>query len=192
MIEWLRKIAFRIFKQDSFIGKVIDKVLTKEIVLYVVCGLLTTVVNLFAFWLCNRLFASIGWHGALGKLFENSRWERVVLLFSERGTEYLDSTLIAWVVGVLFAFFTNKTLVFESKSWAPGIVAREFARFVGARIFTLGVELVGMFLMVSVAAMNGYAAKVIVGIIVVVINYVFSKLLIFRSRGKTGSEAKTE
>ncbi|MBR4767031.1 MAG: GtrA family protein, partial [Clostridia bacterium] len=87
---------------------------------------------------------------------------------------------IAWVAGVLFAFFTNKLFVFESKSWAPSVAAKEFTGFVGARTFSLFVELLCMFLFVTIMNLNELLSKIFVGVIVVVLNYVFSKLLIFR------------
>lgn len=186
MIDFLRKIAFKIFKPESFFGRVADKILTREIFMYLVFGVATTVVNLAVFYLCNRAFEAAGWNGVLGNYFVRKGWVKAAELFSSKGSEYLDSTLIAWVAGVLFAFFTNKLFVFESKSWAPSVAAKEFSGFVGARTFSLFVELLCMFLFVTICNMNDLLAKIIVGAIVVVLNYVFSKLLIFKKR-KDGS-----
>lgn len=180
MIDFLRRIAFRIFKRDSLPGKILDRLLTKEIILYVVFGVATTAVNLVAFWLCNRAFESIGWQGVLGNTFVRNGWTKAAEIFSKNGSEYLDATVISWIVSVIFAFFTNKFFVFESKSWSFTVAAREFVAFVGARIFSLMVELLCMFLFVTIWGVNDYVSKIIVGVIVVIINYVFSKLLIFK------------
>ncbi|MCQ2483904.1 MAG: GtrA family protein [Clostridia bacterium] len=155
----------------------------KEIFLYLVFGVLTTVVNLVVF-----------------KCFENL-------------THVLIVNIIAWVVSVAFAFFTNKLFVFESKSWKSNIVAKEAISFVSARLFSLGVEELGIFLMITVfkltPTLGRFAAwcldltkivkitmpdllyqkldgtmmvKLILAVIVVIMNYVFSKLIIFKKK----------
>ena len=98
------------------------------------------------------------------------------------GTDYLDATVIAWTVAVIFAFVTNKLIVFESKSWKPAVAGKEFVGFIGARLFSLLVELVFMFVMVTLLKWNDFVAKFIVQVIVVILNYVFSKLLIFKNK----------
>ena len=114
MTEKLRELLFRIFKKESFIGKIVDKFFTKEIISYVFFGVLTTAVNLLTFYLFKQLFISIGWEGVLNSVIpENSR---ILEVFSG-GSEYLDANCIAWVAGVIFAFVTNKLWVFDSKSW---------------------------------------------------------------------------
>lgn len=190
MIVFLRRTVFKIIKPESFLGRVADKILTREIFMYLIFGVATTVVNLAVFYLCNRIFDAAGWNGVLGSFFERRGWSKAAELFSTKGSEYLDSTLIAWVAGVVFAFFTNKLFVFESKSWAPSVAAREFTGFVGARLFSLLVELLCMFLFVTILNMNELLAKIIVGVVVVVLNYVFSKLLIFKKQkdGPASSE----
>ena len=105
----------------------------------------------------------------------------IVELFSG-GSEYLDANLIAWVAGVIFAFVTNKLFVFESKSWKPSVAVKEFTGFMSARIFSLIVEMLGMFVMVTLLVWNEFIAKIIVGFFVIIINYVFSKLLIFKKK----------
>ena len=73
-------------------------------------------------------------------------------------------------------------MLFRSKSWQPAVAGKEFVGFIGARLFSLLVELLFMFVTVTVLGMNVFLAKVIVQIIVVILNYVFSKLLIFRNK----------
>lgn len=181
MIEKIRELLFRIFKKESLIGKLVDKFFTREIVSYIFFGVLTTAVNLLTFYLFKKLFISIGWEGILNSLLVSMGWEKAVDFLSD-GSDYLDANTIAWVVGVLFAFFTNKLFVFESKNWKPSVAAKEFAGFVGARVLSFVVESVMMFLMVSVLSWNEIVAKIIVGIVVIIINYVFSKLFIFKNK----------
>ena len=179
MIDKIRELLFKLFKKESFIGKIIDKLFTKEIISYIFFGVLTTAVNLLTFYLFKKLFISIGWEGILNTLLSSAGWEKALDFLSD-GSDYLDANTIAWVVGVLFAFFTNKLFVFESKSWKPSVAGKEFIAFVGARILSFVAESVLMFLMVTVLSWNELIAKIIVGIVVIVMNYVFSKLFIFK------------
>lgn len=179
MIEKIRKLLFRIFKKESFIGKLVDRFFTREIITYIIFGVLTTAVNLATFYIFKKIFISVGWDGIFNEIVpENSK---IVELFSG-GSDYLDANLIAWVAGVIFAFITNKLFVFESKSWKPTVAGREFAGFVGARVFSLGVEMLGMFVMVTLLTWNEFVAKIIVGVAVIILNYIFSKLLIFKNK----------
>ncbi len=152
---------------------------TKEIITYLICGVLTTVVNLLTFYLFKGLFISIGWSGVLNSVIPaDSPFLKVL----SGGSEYLDANFIAWVVGVIFAFVTNKLWVFESKSWKPSVASKEFTGFMGARIFSFIIETLIMFTLVSILGWYDILAKCVVGVIVVVINYVFSKLIIFRKK----------
>lgn len=142
----------------------------KEIITYVVFGMLTTAVNFAAFWILSRV---------LGESL------------------YLLNNAIAWVVSVVFAYVTNKLWVFESKSWAARVVAKEVVEFVAARLFSFGVEEGGLLLFVDVLGFGKYAfslfgfeitgqliAKVILAVIVVILNYFFSKFIIFAKKNK--------
>ncbi len=181
MIEKIREFLFKIFKKESFFGKLIDKLFTREIITYIVFGVLTTVVNLVTFYITKRIFISIGWDGVCNALFSSAGSEKILALLG-KGTDYLDATVIAWVVAVIFAFVTNKLIVFESKSWKPSVAGKEFAAFIGARVFSLFVELLFMFATVTVLSINEFIAKIVVQAIVVILNYVFSKLIIFKNR----------
>lgn len=185
MIDKLRELLFKLFKKESIIGKLIDKLFTKEIVTYIIFGVLTTVVNLITFYLFSRLFISIGWNGVFNNIIpENTRLYDIL----SGGTDYLDANFIAWITAVLFSFITNKIWVFESKSWKPSLAFKEFTGFMGARIFSFIIETAIMFVMVTLLSSNELLAKVVVGVIVIVINYIFSKLFIFRKKNNT--EAK--
>ena len=118
MTEKIRELLFKIFKKESFIGKLIDKFFTREIVTYIIFGVLTTAVNLVTFYITKQIFISIGWDGVFNAMLGSAGWEKALALLGS-GTDYLDATVIAWTVAVIFAFVTNKLIVFESKSWKP-------------------------------------------------------------------------
>ena len=90
--------------------------------------------------------------------------------------QLLTANTLAWVLSVAFAFLTNKVFVFRSKSFAAKLVLRELVSFVGA----LAVDTAGMWLLVDVLTWNDWLAKVLMNVIVIVLNYVFSKLFIFK------------
>ena len=141
----------------------------KEIILYVLFGGLTTLVNFFAFWLLNKT----------------------------AGEEaYLVNNAAAWLIAVVFAYITNKLWVFDSKSWAFKIIGREIPEFFLARIFSLFVEEAGLWLFVEKAGFDRLSfsalgfevtgkllAKAVLAVIVVILNYFFSKFIIF-AKGK--------
>ena len=138
----------------------------KEIITYIIFGVLTTLVNFFSFWLFTKIFGE---------------------------DLYLVNNAIAWVVGVVFAYVTNKLFVFESKSWDLKLITKEITGFLGARIFSFLVEEGGMFLFISVLGLGEkslalagfiitgqFIVKILLAVIVVVLNYVFSKFIIFK------------
>ena len=135
----------------TWMEKLIRKLLTREVITYVIFGVLTTVVNFLAFYLLND-------------------WMRM---------HYLWANALAWLVAVLFAFVTNKQFVFESKSWEIKSTLREAVGFTGGRIVTLLLEQGGLLLFVESMHMNETLAKVILAVVVVIMNYVFSKLWVF-------------
>lgn len=142
----------------------------KELISYVFFGVLATVVNLVSF-----------------KIFD-------VILGSHL---YLITNIVSWFITVVFAYFTNKLWVFESKSWEAGVVIKELVGFFGARIFSLAVEEAGLWLMIDVCSMGELSweifsfvltgnmiAKIIMQVVIVILNYVFSKLVIFKHKDK--------
>jgi putative flippase GtrA len=92
----------------------------------------------------------------------------------------------AWIAGVIFAFITNKVYVFQSRSWKPSLVLREGSAFLGARIVSGLIEIAGVPFLFGLGlnhpllGIEGFAAKVTVSVIVVILNYIFSKVFIFR------------
>ena len=91
---------------------------------------------------------------------------------------------IAWVAAVLFAFVTNKWWVFESHTLNPGKVWREFVSFVLCRVATFLFILAALFVMVDLMKMEFFICKLLISVVVVVLNYVFSKILIFTNDKK--------
>jgi putative flippase GtrA len=91
---------------------------------------------------------------------------------------YTAATVIAWIAAVLFAYITNKIYVFKTK----GNILKELGAFVFFRILSLGLDLGLMILLVSVLHLNDLYSKVIVNIIVVILNYLISKFMIFQKK----------
>ncbi len=130
----------------------------REIIVYLITGVLTTILN----WACYGLGVSI------------FHWP------------VFTANLVAWIVAVIFAYVTNKIFVFQSPDWSPVFVAKEAAMFTSGRIITGLLEIVAVPLLVSlglrqaVFGVEGMFAKVLVSVIVTILNYVFSKWLVFR------------
>ena len=144
----------------------------REIIMYMIMGFATTAVNWVAYAACVSIF----------------HIDRLVWGFD---IDVLISNVIAWTVAVIFAYVTNKLLVFESYSWKLSFVIKEFVLFISARLATgvleiLGVPfLVGLGLNQTILGIEGMVSKVLVSVIVVILNYVFSKLIIFKKEKVT-------
>lgn len=127
----------------------------KEIINYLVFGGLTTVVNFVTYYITARII----------------------------GIEEVTSSGISWFCSVLFAYITNKLFVFESKSNSKKEFFKEMISFFLARIASGILCDVGTFaLMVKVFNVNDIIAKIVTQIMVVIVNYVFSKLIIFKKK----------
>lgn len=94
---------------------------------------------------------------------------------------------VAWVAAVLFAFVTNKWWVFESHTLVLKEVWREFTAFVLCRVATFLFNLAALFIMVDILKMEFFICKLLISVVVVILNYVFSKILIFTGK-KNGKE----
>lgn len=88
---------------------------------------------------------------------------------------------IAWVVAVAFAFLTNKPFVFKSHDWSAKTVWPELVKFVGCRVGSGLLETGILFLCVDLLAWNGNIWKLVTSVLVVILNYIGSKLLVFRN-----------
>ncbi len=136
-------------KLSGLIGKMINR----ETILYLVFGVLTTLVD----WLVYPVMRHFGHTVAV-------------------------SQFIAWAAAVLFAFVTNKSLVFQSYSLSIPVVVREFVSFVACRAFSGAVTIAGMVVLVDFLHFNEWLSKAAVSVMSLVLNYVFSKLFIFRKK----------
>ena len=90
------------------------------------------------------------------------------------------SNVIAWVVAVAFAYLTNKPFVFKSHDWSKKTVVPELTKFVGSRILSGALETGIIFLTVDILLWNGNVMKLITSVLVVILNYIASKLLVFK------------
>lgn len=137
------------------IKKIIKKVLTREVILYVVFGILTTLVNLGSFYVMNTLW---GWN-------ENI------------------SNVIAILLAVLVAYITNKDLVFHSKAETAKEKLKEFFKFMVGRAFTMVIEFLGGLLLFQ-TAIPIMISKCVVTIIVIILNFFISKFFAFANHKK--------
>lgn len=92
------------------------------------------------------------------------------------------SNMIAWVVAVAFAYLTNKPFVFKSNDWSAKTVIPELTKFVGCRIGSGAAETVILLVAVDMLGWNGNLWKLVTQVMVVVLNYIGSKLLVFRKK----------
>ena len=92
------------------------------------------------------------------------------------------SNVIAWVVAVAFAYLTNKPFVFRSHDWSWKTVGPELVKFVGCRIGSGLLETAIIFVAVDCLQWNGNIWKLVTSVLVVILNYIASKLLVFRNR----------
>ncbi len=92
------------------------------------------------------------------------------------------SNILSWVVAVAFAYVTNKPFVFHSHDWSWRTVAPELGKFVGCRVASGAMETVILLVTVDLLGWNGNIWKLVTQVLVVVLNYVASKLLVFRKK----------
>ena len=123
----------------------------RETVIYLVFGVLTTVVN-YAVYIPLYNFVHLPASVCNG---------------------------VAWVAAVTFAYVTNKLFVFESKSWNSGVLG-ELLRFVGSRVTSGVIETVSLLVTVDILGWNGNIMKLFLAVIVIVLNYILSKFFVFK------------
>lgn len=125
-----------------------------DILAYLIFGVLTTVVNYLVYLPCYNLLA----------------------------LPAVISNVIAWVVAVAFAYVTNKPFVFRSHDWSAKTVVPELTKFVGTRVASGGMESAIIWIAVDLLGGNGNLWKLVTSVLVVILNYVGSKLLVFRKK----------
>lgn len=124
----------------------------KSIIMYAIFGVLTTLVNLSVYHVC---------------------YKQICLL-------NVPSTVIAWFLAVAFAFVTNKLWVFESKSLDRKTLFYEISTFIGCRLATGILDVGIMYIAVDVLKWNAILWKLVSNVLVIIINYVASKIIIFK------------
>ncbi|WP_265455578.1 GtrA family protein [Enterococcus sp. HY326] len=122
-----------------------------EILSYLFFGGATTVVNMGVFFIANAFLH-----------------------------HYIVANTIAWFISVLFAFVTNKIFVFQTKSETAGQLVWEWLKFMFYRILSLGIDNGSLYVIVDVFKWNVIVGKLVSQVLVVVANYAFSKLFIFK------------
>lgn len=102
------------------------------------------------------------------------------------GINELAANIISWILAVVFAFFTNRIWVFHSptKTWKE--FGMQFAGFVNGRILTLAIEEAIIFVFITVLGFNSILIKVIGQVVVIVLNYLISKFMIFKNHHQGG------
>ncbi len=136
----------------------------------------------------NRTIISYGFFGVLTTLINILTYQLFYECFSINN---IASNILAWVIAVVFAFVTNKIYVFKSNDKSGKTLTREISTFLFARLATGLLDLLIMFLAVNVFEKKAIVFKVISNIIVIISNYIFSKLLVFKE-SKSCKEQKKD
>ena len=136
----------------------------REIFVYGIVGVLTTVINYVVYFAVGRSLASL-----MG-------------VAPSHAAIILIAKIVAWVAAVAFAFWANKVYVFRSAGWSKAILKRELPGFVSARVLSLVFDAAFVEFAVHLLGMNDLIATLLSNVIVVVLNYFASKFWIFRKR----------
>ena len=145
----------------------LKKFINAETLSYIIFGVLTTIVSFVCAGISKKIFEMCGFSAqVIGPV----------------------STVISWICAVTFAFVTNRIWVFKSKAKGFKAVAAEAFKFYGGRLTTLLIELIIMTLGYSVFHFNYWLTKIFANVIVLILNYVISKFVIFNTEGKTSKE----
>lgn len=129
------------------------------------------------YWKKYRELVMYGFFGVLTTLVN---WGLYWLLADVLHVHYMAATFLAQVLAILFAYFTNRRWVFESKVRGARAVAVEMVKFFAARGVSLVMDMLFMFVGVDMLHINDKIVKVISSVAVVITNYIFSKLFVFR------------
>ena len=126
----------------------------REIISYLIIGVLTTIVSLISYYLLTT-----------------------TILSPNNPLELTIANIISWIISVLFAYITNRKYVFQSKDKN---ILKEASKFTLSRVTTLIIDILLMFIFVSILHFNDKIIKLLVQIIIIILNYIFSKLLVFK------------
>lgn len=130
--------------------------LNREIVTYLICGVITTLVNYTVYFLLREF----------------------------TGLSLTVSNIVAFLVAVTQAYFTNKFFVYQKYDCAFKVMVKEFSSFVTLRVVSMGIETFLLFVLVTYAHYWEYGVKVAVSVLVVILNYLFGKFITFKRRTK--------
>ena len=131
--------------------KFLGRFLNRETISYLIFGVLTTVVNYIVYYGLRHF-----------------------------DINYMIANGVAWVAAVLFAYFTNKHYVFNSHDYSLKVLLPEMGRFAAGRLITLALEQAFLFVTVELLGGSDRLMKLLVSVAVVILNYIFSKLFIFK------------
>lgn len=164
----------------------------KEIITYIIFGVLTTIVAWGSYTVFVHIFKPLITINDI-QLF---KWA-----MTAEDVTIAISNILSWIAGVAFAYVTNKLWVFESKSWEPSVVRKEIITFVSSRGITGIIEIVfvpllaktgfdnifyklveSLGLNIKILFTDGIYSKIALSVIVVILNYVFSKLFVFKKK----------
>lgn len=126
----------------------------RELFLYGIFGVLTTLINIVAFY----------------------------LLAEPLGVNYMAANILAWLIAFVFAFVTNKHYVFGSKDWSRAVWVPEGVQFLTARAFTGLMDCVLMYVFISLLEQDKMLTKIVVNGLVIIANYILSKLWVFKNK----------
>ena len=133
-----------------------------DLISYLFFGVCTTLVNVVSYWGCAHLLHM----------------------------PTINSTIIAWILAVAFAYVTNRKWVFHSKAHGRAAIIREICSFVVCRLFTGLLDIAIMYVFVDRLHCNDVVVKIISNIVVIIVNYIASKLFIFNAKNNNASVAK--
>ena len=134
------------------IKALIKKVCTREVIFYAIFGILTTLINII---LSTILEKALHLEGNL-------------------------ASTIGIICSILFAYFTNRKLVFNSTATTFKEISKEFSKFIVGRLFTMIIEMIGFYLLYTVFTIPMLISKCIISIIVIILNFFISKLFAFK------------
>ncbi len=141
-----------------------QKYINRETISYLFWGVMTTILNIACFNICYYAFH----------------------------ISTTVSNVIAWIVAVIFAFFVNKIFVFRSKQWDLKKLSFEFWTFIVGRLLSLGFETAFMYLTVDVLGFEAFIMKLFASVVVMIMNYITSKLFSFKKEKPQNADAETQ
>ena len=124
----------------------------EEIINYIIVGGMTTIISILSYYLIR------------------------IILSANTDLNIQISTVLSWIFAVTFAYFTNRIFVFKSNNSK----SKESIKFVTSRIMSLLIEMFVMFLLTGILKINDKIAKILVQFIIVILNYLFSKIFVFK------------